>query len=193
MKRYNASMFARPSFRHIPLRAPLAILKHSISSKATVAPKSITLSLVIPPSLKPELYNFESVEDLEEIFKEAFFKGPSLCSPGHYDIIPPHRFDTLSPSVTYEILWPHPWAGYQTEFRHPQVRDEAFEDKSRLALIANLEKQGLKFRELDRIINGPANTVSEWAGVFEVFPDRLYFLVCKHSVSGVRLSFLFLY
>jgi hypothetical protein len=163
-------MLARPLFRHIPLRAPLAILKHSVSSKATVPLKSVTLSLVIPPSLNPELYNFESVEDIEEIFKEAFFKGPSLYNPGCYDIIPPHRFATLSPSVTYEILWPGWAAGYQGEsFRHAEVRDKVFEDKSRLALIASMERQGLKFRELDRIINGPVNTVAEWAGVLMSF------------------------
>jgi hypothetical protein len=60
-------------------------------------------------------------------------------------------------------------------------------------LIANMEKQGLKFRELDRIINGPVNTVVEWGGIFDVFPDRLYFLEGKHSVSGVHPSFVVLY
>jgi hypothetical protein len=56
-----------------------------------------------------------------------------------------------------------------------------------------MEKQGLKFRELDLIINGPVNTVAEWGGIFDVFPDRLYFLECKHSVSGVHLSSVVLY
>ena len=188
------SMLARHSFRQIPLRAPCAVLKHSISSKATVTPKSITLSLVVPPSLKPELWDFESVEEIKDLIKSqrAILRGPSSKNPGHYTTIPPRQYSTLSPSITYEVLTPG-WAGYQGEYHHMQVSDKAFEDKSRLALIANMEKQGLKFRELDRIITGPANTVAEWEGIFDVFPDRLFLLECKHSVSGVHLSSVVLY
>jgi hypothetical protein len=121
-------------------------------------------------------------------------RGPSFLNPGHYAIIPPDKFDTLSPSVTYEILSPG-WAAYQGEFRHTQVSDKAFEDKSRLALIAHMERQGSEFKELDCIINDPVtrNTVAEWEGIFNVFAhDRVYFLECKHSITGVHPSFVVL-
>ena len=124
-------MLARHSFRQIPLRTPCAILKHSISSKATVAPKSITLSLVVPPSLRPELLNFESAAEFQDFVKS--YRGNSKCpsskNPGQYDIISPRKFSTLSPSITYELLAPG-WGGYQGEYRHTQVSDKALEDKS---------------------------------------------------------------
>jgi len=190
----HPSMLARHSFPYIPLRTPLDILKRSVSSKAAVERKHITLSLVVPPSVKAASYDFESVKQIEDFIKsqKATMRGPSLRNPGHYAIIPPRNFDTLSPSVTYEILLPG-WVGYQGEFRHTQVSDKAFKDKSRLALIAHMERQGLRFKELDRIINDPPNTIAEWEGIFNVFPDRLYFLECKHSVTGVHPSFVVLY
>jgi len=163
-------MIARHSFSYIPVRTPLDVLKRSISSKASAECKPITLSLVIPPSVKAAPYR----------------------NPGHYAIIPPRRFNELSPSVTYEILSPG-WTGYQGDFRHSQVSDKAFEDKSRLALMAHMQSQGLKFKELDRIVSGPVGTIAEWEGVFNVFPGRLYFLECKHSVTGVHLSFVVLF
>jgi hypothetical protein len=129
-------MFARPSFRHIPLRAPLAILKHSISSKATIARKPIYLNLVVPPSLKPELLKFESTSHFVDFVKSYRGRGslkyPSSENPGQYDIISPRKSSTFSPSITYELLAPG-WGRYQGEYRHTQVSDKAFEDKSRLA------------------------------------------------------------
>ena len=56
-----------------------------------------------------------------------------------------------------------------------------------------MEGQGLRFSEIDRIISDPVNTVAEWEGIFNVFSDRLYFLECKHSITGVHLSFVVLY
>jgi hypothetical protein len=187
-------MIARHSFSYIPVRTPLDVLKRSISSKASAECKPITLSLVIPPSVKAAPYDFESVQQIEEFIKsqKATVRGPSLRNPGHYAIIPPRRFNELSPSVTYEILSPG-WTGYQGDFRHSQVSDKAFEDKSRLALMAHMQSQGLKFKELDRIVSGPVGTIAEWEGVFNVFPGRLYFLECKHSVTGVHLSFVVLF
>jgi hypothetical protein len=103
-------MFARPSFRHIPLRAPLAILKHSISSKATIARKPIYLNLVVPPSLKPELLKFESTSHFVDFVKSYRGRGslkyPSSENPGQYDIISPRKSSTFSPSITYELLAP---------------------------------------------------------------------------------------
>ena len=46
--------------------------------------------------------------------------------------------------------------------------------------LLRIWKRRVEVRELDRIINGPVNTVAKWEGVFEVFsPDRLYFLECN--------------
>ena len=174
-----------------PLRTPLAVPRRSVSSNAAAARrKPITLTIIVPFSFKPELFEFESVEAIRNFVKtyNGMLKAPSPDKPFSNIIIPPRKFNTLSPTITYEILSPG-WAGYQQGYHHTQVSDKAFEDKSRLALIAYMENEKLNFHELERIIKGPVNDVAEWEGVFDVSPNRLYLLDSKHSVSEVCRSF----
>ena len=64
-------MLARHSVPYIPLRTPLNVLSRSVSSKAAVERKHITLSFVVPPSVKAGSYDFESVEQIEDFIKVA--------------------------------------------------------------------------------------------------------------------------
>ena len=119
-----ATSFAPQEMLARYLHPQLAVFRRSVSSKAAAKSEGITLSLAVPPSFKPVLHDFESVEAIRDFVKSlnATVRGPNLDKPGHYTIISPRKFKTLSPSITYEILSPG-WAGYQGEYHHTQMSE----------------------------------------------------------------------
>jgi hypothetical protein len=72
---------------------------------------------------------------------------------------------------------------------YEQVSDKGFEDKSRKALITYMNKEGITFNELNRVIKDSDKVVDEWEGMFEIDGGQhLYFLECKHKMTAVSTS-----
>jgi hypothetical protein len=72
---------------------------------------------------------------------------------------------------------------------YEQVSDKGFKEKSRKALTTYMNKEGIAFNELNRVIKDSDRVVAEWEGVFEVDGvQSLYFLECKHKMTAVSTS-----
>jgi hypothetical protein len=57
-----------------------------------------------------------------------------------------------------------------------------------------MNKEGIAFNEIDRVIKDNDRVVAEWEGVFEVDGGQhLYFLECKHKMTAVSTSLSHLY
>ena len=56
-------------------------------------------------------------------------------------------------------------------------------------MITTMNKTGMMFNELDRVVKDGERVVAEWEGVFEVNNgQRVYFLECKHRMTAVFTS-----
>jgi hypothetical protein len=111
----------------------------------------------------------------------------SIDPNGEKKMMPPD-YKVLSPFQTYEIFSPFsvPIRNIQ---HYEQASDKGFEDKSRKALMTYMNKEGIAFKELNRVIKEGDKVVAKWEGVFEIDGgQRLYFLECKHKMSAVSTS-----
>jgi len=145
--------------------------------------ESITLSVIVPTSKDPQLFDYETTDELAEHVK--LYRGLlSVYTANRTKFIPFSKYAKLSPSITYQILSPF-FGSMQDERQHRQVADKAFEDKSRKALLRYLEEQQYSFRELSRVVKVDGKIVAEWEGVFELEGGEIWFLECKHCVTIV--------
>jgi hypothetical protein len=101
-------------------------------------------------------------------------------------------YKILTPSHIVEVIAPY-FTPKDEERHHHQIHDEAFEQKSRAAMIAYQSSMPMKrFTELDRAILGKDGKVAhEWEGIWECDDGTVWFLESKHQMTYVLpLSFM---
>jgi hypothetical protein len=147
-----------------------------------------SLNLIVPPSGEVEKISFGNMTAFLDYLRT--YNG-SLCtvdSAGQKTIIPLQKYKALSPVQTYHIDSPF-FMPIRNVQHCEQLSDKAFEDKARKAMITSMNNAGMVFNELTRVIKDRERVVAEWEGVFEVDDgQRVYFLECKHKMTGVFTS-----
>ena len=174
----GGSVHIKSFYRHQGLRS----LK--TKSNKFVSGNSISLNLIVPPSKEPQIVAFPTTDELADFVK--LHKGllAVLDKDGTNSIVRRSQYSEVSPFTTYNIISPY-FTSFEDKFRHHQVADKTFEDKSRDALVRYLKEKGYSFRELDRIIMVGKDTIAEWEGIFELENGETWFLECQHCVSMV--------
>lgn len=151
----------------------------------------ISLNLIIPPSIQPQVVIASTIGELDDLVKKTY-RGTlrSSDSNGTTRIILRSCYPELSPTEIYEIVSPYFNAEKEDRLHH-QLADKAFEEKSRNCLFKFLNDKGIKYRELDRTIKKDGKTVAEWEAIVETDSGQIMLLECKHCVTSVLYSLTF--
>ena len=191
-------MFRKPTLLAASVRLARRNLHHTTyqcrpnlppvnSSTKFIYGSPISLNLIVPPSVQPEIVIVSTSEELDDLVQSyrGTLRGPS--SNGTTQLILRSRYPELSPTEVYEIVSPY-FNAVQEERHHRQVADKAFEEKARNGLFKFLNDKGIKYRELDRTVEKDGKAVAEWEGIVEVDSGQVVLLECEHCVTSVLYS-----
>jgi hypothetical protein len=176
-------------------RWPINHVNHQPTYTPFINESPLTIPVVLPTSKLQVVTKIDSVQDLENIVKH--YKGFVMAHTKHDPAsikkpFLPSEYKHLTQSHIVEIVSPF-FTAKKEERHHYHIHDEAFEQKSRAAIITYQNSMPEKqFTELDRCIIGKDGKVAhEWEAVWECDDGTVWFLECKHQMTYVPpLSFM---
>jgi hypothetical protein len=140
----------------------------------------VDLHIIFPPNDEPLPVPFQSYDDIADFLSpKALFQAPN--SP----IIRRHNVKAIDPTKAYEIIGP----GYVRREKglREQVWDKVFEEKSKLALKAKLQRVDPDVVDLPRKVldQTTGKDIAEWEAIFRLSNGRLVFLEAKYRMTLV--------